>query len=499
MVRAVGSYPARRPFESAHRHQIFIMIQEKILQTIKRYHMFRRYDKVLVCISGGFDSTALLLILNELKEKLSIDIQTAHLNHMLRGKESDEDEKFVRELTDRLGIPLTVKRKDVLSLAEKRKVSLEDAARSQRYEFFFKTANRIKAQKIALGHTQDDQAETFLMRILRGSGLCGLSSIWPIRKINDYVIVRPLIQITKDEIIDYLKEKDIKARLDSSNLSDMYLRNRIRLNLVPYVMREFNPNIKETLAKEAELIRGVYDYINRKVERFFKKKAKIKNKIVILNLKDLNRKETAIMYEILRRCIYLAKGNLNRITFNHILNLHRIIRESSGTTTLDLPELRVSKEYDQLKFYKRRIRKTKGSVILPDKLKVPGITEIHDLGIKIKAEILPKDRCNLKKNKGIEYIDYDKIDQPIKLRFRQPHDRFMPLGMRKEKKLKDFFIDSKISRDERDRILLAVSGNEIIWVVGYRISEKVKVTQRSKKVIKLGISRGQVSTFDIQS
>jgi len=442
----------------------------------------------LVCISGGFDSTALLFLLDDLREEFSLHIYAAHLNHMLRGKESDEDENFVKKLTDNLGIPLTVERKEIRTLAEKEKSSLEEVARDARYKFFFKTAKKNKLQKIAVGHTLDDEAETFLMRILRGSGLNGLSGIWPVREMRGYFIVRPLIEIAKNDVLDYLEYKKVRARLDSSNLSDVYLRNKIRLKLLPFLEREFNPNIKETLVKEADILREIYRFLEKKAERVFKKRANKNKGVVNLNLKNLTNEEISIIDEVLRKSIYHAKGNLNRITFRHILNLNKLIKESTGTATVDLPDnLKVSKEYDKLKFYKERLKKREEFISLPSKLKIPGITDISDLGLKIETKIFPKDKFKPKKDKNIEYIDLDKLKEPTTLRFKKPHDKFRPLGMRKKKKLKEFFIDNKTPKDERDKTVLVLSGGEIIWVVDHRISDTVKITKKTKKVLRLNL------------
>jgi tRNA(Ile)-lysidine synthase len=448
--------------------------------------MFKRNDKVLVCISGGFDSTALLLLLYDLRKELLIDIHSAHLNHALRGKESNEDEKFVKRLATSLKLPLTCGHLPVGKLAEKKKSSLEDTARELRYNFFFDVARQIKAKKIVLGHTKDDQAETFLMHILRGSGPAGLSGIWPVRKRQGYTLVRPLIETTKKEVLDYLGEKNIRARLDSSNLKDIYFRNKIRLKLLPFLEREFNPNVKEVLAKESDTLREVYKFFKKRAERIFKKSVKVKKRVVELDLKSLDRKDVATRDELLRKCIYEAKGNLNRITFGHILNLNRMIKESSGTTTVDLPTIQVRKEYSKLKFYKKR-RKVNESIELPKRIFIPGVTDISGLGLRIEAKFTSKAGYR-PGEKEIEYVDFDKIREPVVLRFRKSGDKFKPLGMREEKKLKDFFIDNKIPKNKRDKTLLAVSSGEIIWVVGHRISETVKVRPKTKKMLKLKLT-----------
>jgi tRNA(Ile)-lysidine synthase len=283
-----------------------------------------------------------------------------------------------------------------------------------------------------------------------------------------------------------LKEKKIRARLDSSNLSTAFLRNRIRLNLIPLLERDFNPKIKNIFAKEAQSLQAAYSYIEKESQKKFNKVATVKRGKVKLNLKKLKRKDSAIKNHLLRLAIKKAKGNLNKISFEHIMSLNRLIKESTGTSKLDLPSnIQAVKEYNSLTIKKKKTSTT--SALLPEKLEVPGITKIEDLGLKIKTEIVSKEQYHPKREKSMEYMDLANIKQPIILRFRKRSDKFKPLGMKEEKKLKDFFIDEKIPQDKRDRTLLAESKGKIIWVIGTRIADSVKVTKHTKELIKLNL------------
>ena len=233
-------------------------ILAKISSTIKHYNLIAKGDKILIGVSGGPDSVCLLYILNSLKKDLGISLHIAHLNHLLRGKESDKDSEFVLELAHRLGTPATLKAVNVKKLADKS--SLEEAARTERLHFLFETAKKIKADKIALGHNKDDQSETILMRLLRGSGTLGLSGILPKRKIEGWTVIRPLIETERKTIEGFLTSNKIPYRKDSSNLKTIYFRNRLRHKLLP-LLAQYNPNIKEILSNTAQSLALDYDYL----------------------------------------------------------------------------------------------------------------------------------------------------------------------------------------------------------------------------------------------
>ena len=239
------------------------MIIEKVKNTIKRCRLIDKYDKIIVGVSGGPDSLALLYILNTLKKELKLKIHIAHLDHMLR-KNSAQDRKFVEGLARKLKLPVTTAQINVKALAKKG--SLEEIARNARLGFLFKVARDTRADKIALGHNLDDQAETVLMRILRGTGLYGLAGILPKREISGYQIIRPLIEVRRKEIETYLKQKKIRPRIDISNSQEIYFRNKIRHKLLPLLEKEYNKNAKEVLSNMAETVGNDYDYLSGKAK-----------------------------------------------------------------------------------------------------------------------------------------------------------------------------------------------------------------------------------------
>ena len=321
------------------------MVLDKVKNTIKRYNLIDRGDKILVAVSGGPDSVALTFLLNSLKKEFKISLHIVHLDHMLR-KDSDKDRKFVERLAGQLKIPITTAQINIKGLAQKG--SLEEIARNARLGFFFKVARDIKTHKIALGHNLDDQAETVLMRILRGTGLYGLAGILPKREIAGYQIIRPLIEIRRRDIEAYLRKKKIKPRIDISNLGDIYFRNKIRNRLLPLLEREYNKNIKEVLSNMAQSLGYDYDYLIRHAKRTTKQ-SKTK-----LNLSKLAKLHPAIKRLLLRMCIAEIKGDTRRITFQHIREIEDLLLNRPANSIVDLPKgVSVVKKKKYLSFYRK--------------------------------------------------------------------------------------------------------------------------------------------------
>lgn len=321
------------------------MIKEQVKNTIRKCHLINKGDKVVVGVSGGPDSIALLYLLHALREELKISLHVAHLDHGLR-IDSSQDAKFVKKLAERLKIPVTIARLKVKKIAQKG--SLEEIARNARLEFLFKVAQDVRATKIALGHNLDDQAETVLMRILRGTGLYGLAGILPKRKISGYQIIRPLIEVRRKNIEAFLKKKRIRPRIDVSNLDDVYFRNKIRNRLIPFLEKGYNRNIKELLSNMAESIGYDYDYLNR-VAGLTQKRLGAQ-----INLKKFLRLHPAIQRLILRLNIARIKGDLRRITFKHLKEIEDLILNRPVNSIVDLPRgVSVVKKKKSVSFYHR--------------------------------------------------------------------------------------------------------------------------------------------------
>ena len=331
---------------------------KKARETIRKYNLLSKDDKVLIGVSGGPDSVALTLILNLLKRELSLRLYIAHLDHRLR-KNSNKDREFVRALAKKLNLPFISKKINVNRLP--RKGSLEEIAREARLKFLFKVAKRVEANKIALGHNQDDQAETVLMRLIRGTGLAGLSSILPKRKIGNWVIIRPLIEIPRKAIDSYLKRRRVKPCLDLSNKNTVYFRNRIRNRLLPILGKDYNPKIKEILANLAQIAAYDYDYLEKaSVKAFHRLKRPLSKRRgksstgIRLRLDRLSRLHPSIQRLALRFAIAQIKGSRRQLSFRHIKEIDDLVFFRPIGSIVDLPQgLAVCKDKGCLYIYKK--------------------------------------------------------------------------------------------------------------------------------------------------
>lgn len=460
------------------------MIREKVRSTIRKYAMLQPGDRVLVGVSGGPDSVALIHLLVSLRAEFNLSIHVAHLNHQFRAREAEADAQYVELLAQHLGIPYTIETFDVPGFISAKGLSPEDGARRVRYNFFDKVSGIIGATKIALGHTADDQAETILMRLIRGSGTEGLLGILPVRA----KVIHPLIEVTREEVEAYLKEHNLSGKLDTSNLKPIYTRNKIRLKLLPLLTEEYNPNIKAILVRTAEILSQDDDYLKgatrKALDRVIKGR---KTGMITLDLNRFRLLHKAIQRRLLREVLILAKGDVLNITVGHIDDI-LVLMLAEGSARLNLPDgLIVAKEYEELSIYTNPAQSIMRAIgPFKCQLKVPGKTKIAQLDLEVFTEVRERDfKAKIPKEMTTRraYFDWEKVDFPVYLRNRRSGDRFQPLGMKGRKKIKDFFIDQKIRPSQRGSIPLLVTDQEILWVVGYRISELVKVTDATKRLL----------------
>lgn len=464
----------------------------KVKMCIDKYGMIASGDIVIVGVSGGPDSLTLLYSLYYLREELDIDIVVAHLNHMIRGEEADREAVFVEYHAKRLGLPCTVKKVDVPGYMRKKGLSPQVAAREVRYRFFESELKKNSANKIALGHTANDQAETVLMRMMRGSGMKGLTGIPPIR---DGMIIRPIIEMTRREIEDFLSVKGIEYVNDPSNLDFHYLRNKIRGDLIPVLAKDYNPKIIEILRNSAEILKDDEDYLSGYCKDIFHNLLiEEKDGIVVLDASGLRDLHVALQRRVLRKGLEVLKGDLRRISGRHISDILRLVKMKTSNRYLDLPG-NITVRY----IYNRLYLSSHGYVqflihqypgygesihVSEEALTIPGATSIPNLNFKFDTEIRDINDVDLDFNNNLKaLLDYEKTGGSLWIRTRRAGDRFHPFGMSGSKKLKDFFIDERVPEEERDRILLLVSDNKIIWVVGMRVSEDVRLTDETKKVL----------------
>lgn len=323
----------------------FAMLLEQVKKTIRKHALLEKGDRVLLGVSGGPDSVALLYLLHSLSKELHLRLHIAHIDHMLR-KQSAGDARFVVGLSARLKVPVSLHTVDVRSMAGKG--SIEEIARNARLEFLCRLAVRLKTDKIALGHTLDDQAETVLMRILRGSGLYGLSAILPKRSIHGVQVIRPLIELRRRDIEAFLRKRRIKPRIDETNFCDIYLRNRIRNHLLPLLEKKYNANIKEVLSGMAETVGYDYDYLSRLAQRKMKKMGSG------IELCSFLRLHPSLRRLMLRLAISHIQKDTRRISLQHIREIEDLVRNRPVRSVVDLPKgISVIKKKTRLYFYHR--------------------------------------------------------------------------------------------------------------------------------------------------
>ncbi|MBC2582590.1 tRNA lysidine(34) synthetase TilS [Clostridium sp. DJ247] len=455
---------------------------ENVLSTIKKHKMFDEGDKILVAVSGGPDSVALLNILYRVKDDLNITIYAAHVNHGLRGKESDEDEEYVRNFCSELNIEFMSKRVDIDKISKVKNISCESAGREARYEFFEELKRKLGLQKIAIAHNLNDQAETVLMRIMRGTGVEGLVGIKPVR---DKIFVRPLINSTRDEIEAYCRENNLYPRIDKTNLEPIYSRNKIRLQLIPYIKENFNKDIVQGLNRLADSARVDNEYLDMISKEKYKKYCDISTEKIIIS-KEAFLENEAIITRMLRLALYNFLGYLYNFEKVHIYDIIRIQSHATGKK-INLPNnICVINNYGHIYILKNKKENIKSSQ-REYKLHI-GRNQLDDIKLKVNIKLVNKQEiANINKQDLVKYFDYDKIKENIILRYRKDGDRFMPSGMKGHKKLKDFFIDLKIPKERRENIPLICFGNEIGWIIGYRVSEIFKIDKYTQNILQISV------------
>lgn len=444
--------------------------------------MFNKKDRVIVAVSGGPDSISLLHILYNLKDELEITLYAAHVNHCLRGKEADADEEYVRNFCRNYSIEFRSKRINIDEISKIKNISHESAGREARYEFFEEFRKEVSAQKIAIAHNSNDQAETILMRIMRGSGTEGLTGIKPVR---DNIFVRPLINNSRDEIEKYCRENNLQPRIDKTNLEAIYSRNKIRLQLIPYMQEHFNKDIVQILNRLSDTIKVDNDYLEIISKEKYKKYCDVTSEKVIISKKAFLEHD-AILTRIIRLAIYNIEGNLYNVERVHIYDIIHIQKQHTGKMTMLPNNLCAINNYSDIYICKKENRNKENNS--KEYMLHNGVNILQDINLRIKLSLIDKKvNINVKGENLIKYFDYDKIKKNISLRYRKEGDKFIPLGMKGSKKLKDFFIDLKIPKDKRDEIPIICFGDKIAWIVGYRVSDLFKVDKNTQTVLEVRI------------
>ena len=457
-------------------------IVKKVKETISRYGMINPGDKVIVAVSGGPDSICMLDVLNGLSSELEIGIVVAHYNHGLRENEDESETLLVRSIAESKDLFFETVRNDYLKDGT---ASIEERARDARYSFLEEVRRNHKAQKIAVGHNLNDQAETVLMRLLRGSGPSGLAGIPPVR---DNRIIRPFIEIQRGEIMAYLKARDLPYIFDSSNTDMRYMRNRIRLELLP-LMLAYQPKLIEHLGKLSKILRDEDDFMESLVMDWVYGVAQQDSDTHIsIPLSDFKSLDVPLKNRVIRHLLKKTGKNLRRIDYDHILSISDLAKSSSPQSTLDLPNEGIVKRiYDRLEIVSGTAQEDIRN--FSHTLEGPGRTYLKDIDLNILLEEVSGKITEYEKDSEfVAYLDAGRIQFPMIIRNFRPGDRFVPLGMKGQKKVKDFFIDLKIPSQKRALVPILMSQDNIVWICGYRLDNRFKITPKTRNILKVTIS-----------
>lgn len=469
------------------------LLEQRVLDFTHQHQLVSGREKMVVAVSGGPDSVCLLHILVKLQKKLKVKLHLAHLNHQLRGAESEADAEYVAKLARKLGIPATIEGRDVKGYQEQKRLSLEEAAREVRYSFLAEVAKSIGTDRVAVGHTRDDHIETILMHLIRGSGTRGLRGLQPYTewksKTGSLIIIRPLLDISHRETEDYCRRHRLAPRLDASNLSLSPLRNRIRQQFLP-LLESYNPAVAEALLRTGRIASDDIDFLDEQVSRLWDEVARQQEKSVIFDKARFDQLPPTLKRYLLRASVERLLGSAKDIEMRHIEEMMSLATKPAGKR-LNLPGgLLFSVGYNQYQLATDMtslspLPKLKGEF----QLNIPGETRLP--GWRIKATVIdPSTIKGLTKNSFIAYLDLGKTGDRLLVRPRRRGDRFQPLGLSQPKKLGEFMIGAKIPQAWRGQIPVVCSGEQILWVVGWRLDERAKVTEDSKQVLRLEFKRG---------
>ena len=458
-----------------------------VAASLQRAGMSGAGAAIVVACSGGPDSTALLRSLHRLQSAHGLSLHVAHLNHDFRGAEADHDAAFVQLLADRLGLPCSIDKRDPIAYQSATGVSsFEQAAREMRYSFLHSVAAAAGASAVALGHTSDDQAETVLLHILRGAGMQGLRGMaevsnwpWPTDG-NGPLLFRPLLNVSKAETAAYCRELGQTYREDSGNYLWRFTRNRVRLDLMPRLARDYNPRVRDALLRLSRIAGDDSDFLDRELERRWDGIATVEETGVSLDAGKLAALHPALQRRALRRAYALAAGDSRALGESHLDAMLRLVQNQRGGRSLDLPRgVGARIESNVLRIFRRDEGRPVPNLPREHSIRVPQepgeIVEFEAVGWRVYMQVGNpppfQDKTAPSDQRFAATLRRDVLGEQVTIRTRRPGDRFQPSGMTGTKKLQDFFTDSKIPRDRRDSVPLLVCERGIAWVVGHRAAD----------------------------
>ena len=503
-------------------------VLETVRRTIDEHHMFDPGETVVVGVSGGPDSLCLLHVLRELRGEYRIHLHVAHLDHQIRGQESADDAAFVAQISEEWRIPATIAARDVPAYARERRLAIEEAARQARYAFLAGVAQEVGARKVAVAHNADDQVESVLMHFLRGAGLAGLRGMqpvspWPSQPVTDdkrsrrsgpklatgrcerdrlsqpppdLTLLRPLLEVPRAEIEAYCRRHHLQPRFDRSNLDTTYYRNRLRHELIP-LLETYNPGVRQVLRRSAKVIADDYDYLREQGRRAWEGVVTEADGAFVFALEPWHRLHPSLQRQLLREAIRRLRRGLRNINWVHIEDALTVINEKPTSSIATLPQgLQLFKGYDSFTVGETLPRPDLPLLTverLP--LTIPGVTPLPESDWQVEARILSRDELTEEHFSGADpwqtVLDHDRAGPELALRRRRPGDRFQPLGLGgRAKAVSEFMINEKIPAHIRDELPLVVSPRHIVWIPGWRLDERVKITEGTERVLELRFSKG---------
>jgi len=478
-------------------------LERKVVFFAGENGLFESEGRALLAVSGGADSTALMYVISALQAErvLTCEVVCAHINHQLRGSESDQDERFVVELAKDLGFAVTTRRVDVRRFSRERRLSIETAARKLRLESLLEIAEAGGCDLVLTGHQMDDNAETVVQRLARGTGFRGLCGIWPRRTFGGGVdFVRPLLCVKRDEIVEYLKGRNLRWREDLTNLDCGYRRNFVRHRVLPALESESSCPVAEQLFGLSRSAQRFHKLVCNRIEDVWPKLADCAQERVVLDTKGFCAEPAAVRVELIRRgLVYLGSGERD-LAAGHFEKLQQFAAETVGGRKVVLPGgFSVVYEYGKM-IFARSTRALKGAHELRGRVivTVPGQTRFGRYLIESAILAVEAGQEGESRKSGIKYVecfDFDKLALPLEVRSRGVGERFVPLGLHDEKKVGKFLSAQRVPQKIRKQVLVVSDTEKIIWVWPVRMSERAKVSDGTRKILRLEIidARGGMS------
>lgn len=476
-------------------------LRRQVRATIARYELLSAGETVVVGVSGGADSLCLLHALRALAGELGLALHVGHLHHGLRGAEADADAAFVASLCQGWGLPCTVGQADVPALAQQGRLSIEEAARQARYRFLGDLARSLGASAVAVAHQADDQVETVLMHLLRGAGLAGLRGMSPLARLDELRLgqadlppirlIRPLLEVTRQQVAAYCRAHGLTPRYDCSNLDTTYYRNRLRHELLP-LLEGYNPAIRQVLRRTAEAVAADYALLRDVLDEAWARVVRCEtDETIILDRAAFDDQPLALRRSLLREAIHRLRRSLRNINWVHVEDAVRLAERGRAGDAATLPGgLAMTLGYDDLTVAAAGYAPPQDDVPrLVTSLAVPleGVTPLSGGRWALRTRLLPRQALpegwSRQADPHLAYLDAGRLVAPLTLRPRRPGDWLLPLGLGGRQKVGDLMTNCKIPRAQRDAVPLLTCGDEIAWVVGYRLDARFAVGPETRTVL----------------